>query len=391
MKFTKRIIKTVALMLLISATACKQKYPDLGEGLFAEFITSKDTIVVKLFYNKAPLTVSSFVGLSEGTHPMLVDSLKGKPYYDGTVFHRVINNFMIQGGDPTATGSGSPGFKFGDEFDNSLAHDKAGILSMANSGPATNGSQFFITDAPTPHLNNKHTVFGEVVKGLDIVDAISNVDVAPGSNKPLEDIIILELNIIRQGMAAKQFDAAKTWATELPLLEEKRLKKIEAAKLKAEEEKKIAEDKAAIIAKDMIVILETYKSKASSLSSGLLIHTISKGEGPKPRKGVTVKLNYEGYFIDGKLFGTNLKSVDEKYGSYDQRKDTQGAYSPISMPLDPEAQMIPGFKEGVFNMSLGDKTFLYLPSYIAYGEKGRGPIKPNTDLIFIVEMVEVIN
>ena len=173
-------------MLLISATACKQKYPDLGEGLFAEFVTSKDTMVVKLFYNKAPLTVSSFVGLSEGTHPMLVDSLKGKPYYNGTVFHRVINNFMIQGGDPSATGSGSPGFKFGDEFDNSLAHDKAGILSMANSGPATNGSQFFITDAPTPHLNNKHTVFGEVVKGLDIVDAISNVDVSPGSNKPLE-------------------------------------------------------------------------------------------------------------------------------------------------------------------------------------------------------------
>ena len=391
MKFTKRIIKTVALMLLISATACKQKYPDLGEGLFAEFVTSKDTMVVKLFYNKAPLTVSSFVGLSEGTHPMLVDSLKGKPYYNGTVFHRVINNFMIQGGDPSATGSGSPGFKFGDEFDNSLTHDKAGILSMANSGPATNGSQFFITDAPTPHLDNKHSVFGEVVKGLDIVDAISSVDVSPGSNKPLEDIIILELNIIRQGMAAKQFDAAKTWATELPLLEEKRLKKIEAAKLKAEEEKKIAKEKAAIISKEMIVILETFKSKATSLSSGLLIHVISKGEGPKPRNGVTVKLNYEGYFTDGKLFGTNVKSVDEKYGSYDQRKDTQGAYNPISMPLDPEAQMIPGFKEGVFNMSLGDKTFLYLPSYIAYGEKGRGPIKPNTDLIFIVEMVEVIN
>jgi len=147
----------------------------------------------------------------------------------------------------------------------------------------------------------------------------------------------------------------------------------------------------AIISKEMIVILETFKSKATSLSSGLLIHVISKGEGPKPRNGVTVKLNYEGYFTDGKLFGTNVKSVDEKYGSYDQRKDTQGAYNPISMPLDPEAQMIPGFKEGVFNMSLGDKTFLYLPSYIAYGEKGRGPIKPNTDLIFIVEMVEVIN
>ena len=197
MKFTKQLIKTVALMLLISATACKQKYPELGEGLFAEFITTKDTIVVQLFYNKTPLTVSNFVGLSEGTHPMLADSLKGKPYYNGTVFHRVINNFMIQGGDPTATGSGSPGFKFGDEFDSSLNHDKAGTLSMANSGPATNGSQFFITDAPTPHLDNKHSVFGEVVMGLEVVDAISNVEVTPGSNKPLEDVIILELNIIQ--------------------------------------------------------------------------------------------------------------------------------------------------------------------------------------------------
>ena len=285
MKFTKQLIKTVALMLLISATACKQKYPELGEGLFAEFITTKDTIVVQLFYNKTPLTVSNFVGLSEGTHPMLADSLKGKPYYNGTVFHRVINNFMIQGGDPTATGSGSPGFKFGDEFDSSLNHDKAGTLSMANSGPATNGSQFFITDAPTPHLDNKHSVFGEVVMGLEVVDAISNVEVTPGSNKPLEDVIILELNIIRQGMAAIQFDAADVWTTELPLLEEKRLKKIEATKLKAAKKKKIADEKAAITAKEMVLILDAYKSKATSLTSGLLIHTISKGEGLKPRNG----------------------------------------------------------------------------------------------------------
>jgi|TARA_B110000967_G_scaffold199465_1_gene233900 peptidyl-prolyl cis-trans isomerase A (cyclophilin A) len=391
MKFTKQLIKTVALMLLISATACKQKYPELGEGLFAEFITTKDTIVVQLFYNKTPLTVSNFVGLSEGTHPMLADSLKGKPYYNGTVFHRVINNFMIQGGDPTATGSGSPGFKFGDEFDSSLNHDKAGTLSMANSGPATNGSQFFITDAPTPHLDNKHSVFGEVVMGLEVVDAISNVEVTPGSNKPLEDVIILELNIIRQGMAAIQFDAADVWTTELPLLEEKRLKKIEATKLKAAKKKKIADEKAAITAKEMVLILDAYKSKATSLTSGLLIHTISKGEGLKPRNGSTVKLNYEGYFTNGNLFGTNVKSVDKKYGSYDQRKEAQGAYNPISMPIDPEAQMIPGFKQGVLNMLLGDKTFLYLPSYIAYGEKGKGPIEPNTDLIFIVEMVEIIN
>ncbi len=389
MKFTKLFIQLFAAGLLISSTGCQEKYPDLGEGMFAEFVTSKDTIIIQLFYDKVPLTVANFVGLADGTHPMLPDSLKGKPYYDGTVFHRVIDNFMIQGGDPTATGSGSPGFKFGDEFDDSLKHDKPGILSMANSGPATNGSQFFITEKPTPHLDNRHSVFGEVVKGFAIVDTISNVKVTPGSNKPVEDVKILKLNIIRQGMSAKGFDAVDTWNTELPLLEEKRLQKLEDAKQKAEEAKKIAEEKMQIAADEMVAGLDTYKSKATQQTSGLLVYNITKGNGPKPRTGATVKLNYEGYFTDGKLFGSNVKSVDEKYGTYDIRKEQQGAYNAMPMKIDPEAQMIPGFKEGVFDMSVGGKIFLYLPSYLAYGEKGRGPIKPNTDLIFIIEMLEI--
>ena len=205
---------------------------------------------------------------------MLADSLKGIPYYNGTVFHRIIDKFMIQGGDPTATGAGNPGFKFGDEFDSSLKHDKAGILSMANSGPATNGSQFFITDAPTPHLDNRHAVFGAVVKGLEVVEAISSVEVTSGSNKPVEDVKILELNIIRQGLSAKRFDAADTWNTELPLLEEKRLKKLNDAKIKAAEAKKIAEEKIAIAAKEMIPVLESYKGMATALPSGLLVYNI---------------------------------------------------------------------------------------------------------------------
>ena len=389
MKFTKVFIQLFAAGLLISSTSCQEQYPDLGDGMFAEFVTSKDTIIIQLFYDKVPLTVANFVGLADGTHPMLPDSLKGKPYYDGTVFHRVIDNFMIQGGDPTATGSGSPGFKFGDEFDESLKHDKPGILSMANSGPATNGSQFFITEKPTPHLDNRHSVFGEVVKGFSVVDTISNVKVTPGSNKPLEDVKILKLNIIRQGMSAKGFDAVDTWNTELPLLEEKRLQKLEDAKQKAEEAKKIAEEKMQIAADEMVAGLDTYKSKATQQTSGLLVYNITKGNGPKPRTGATVKLNYEGYFTDGKLFGSNVKSVDEKYGTYDIRKEQQGAYNAMPMKIDPEAQMIPGFKEGVFDMSVGGKIFLYLPSYLAYGEKGRGPIKPNTDLIFIIEMLEI--
>jgi peptidyl-prolyl cis-trans isomerase A (cyclophilin A) len=390
MKFTKVFIQLVAAGLLISSTGCQEQYPDLGDGVFAEFVTSKDTIIVKLFYDKVPLTVASFIGLAEGSHPMLADSMKGKPYYNGTVFHRVIDKFMIQGGDPTATGSGNPGFKFADEFDESLKHDKPGILSMANSGPATNGSQFFITEKPTPHLDNRHSVFGEVVKGFSVVDTISNVKVASGSNKPLEDVTILELNIIRQGMSAKGFDATDTWNTELPLVEEKRLQKLEEAKQKAEEAKKIADEKMKIAADEMVPVLNIYKSKATQQTSGLLVYNITKGNGAKPKSGSTVRLNYEGYFTDGKLFGTNIKIVDEKCGTYDLRKEQQGGYSAMPMKIDPQAQMIAGFKEGVFNMSVGDKTFLYLPSYLAYGEKGRGPIKPNSDLMFIIEMLEVV-
>ena len=389
MKFTKVFIQLFATALLISSTGCQEQYPDLGNGVFAEFVTSKDTIIVKLFYDKVPLTVANFVGLAEGSHPLLADSLKGKPYYNGTVFHRVIDQFMIQGGDPTATGSGNPGFKFGDEFDESLKHDKPGILSMANSGPATNGSQFFITEKPTPYLDNKHSVFGEVVKGFAVVDTISNVKVAPRSNKPLEDVKILELNIIRQGMSARGFDAEDTWNTEFPLFEEKRLKKLEEARLKAEEDKRIADEKMEAAAQETAPILEDYKSKATKQASGLLVYNIVKGSGPKPRTGATVKLNYEGYFTDGKLFGSNVKSVDEKYGIYNLRKEQKGGYTGMPMKIDPAAQMIPGFKEGVLDMSVGDKTFLYLPSHLGYGEKGAGPIKPNTDLVFIVEMLEV--
>ena len=386
MKRTKSITALFGILLLLSSSSCQNKYPELGDGLFAEFATTKDTMVVQLFYKKVPLTVANFVALAEGTHPQLADSLKGKPYYNGTVFHRVIDQFMIQGGDPTATGMGGPGYKFGDEFDETLKHDKPGVLSMANSGPATNGSQFFITEVPTPHLDNRHTVFGQVVKGLEVQDSISNVAVAPGSNKPLEDVEILAINIIRQGFGARGFDAAKTWEKELPLLEEKRLKKIEEAKKEAERQKKIAEEKMEAAAAEILPVLEDYKSKATATDSGLLTYTITEGNGEKPALGSVVKLYYEGYFTDGKLFSTNVKDIDLKCGTYNEQKEQRGLYNQMPMKFSADAQMIPGFKEGVLAMTKGQKSFFYLPSHLAYGENGRGPIKPNSDLIFIVEL-----
>lgn len=386
MKRTKSITALFGILLLLSSSSCQNKYPELGNGLFAEFATTKDTMVVQLFYKKVPLTVANFVALAEGTHPQLADSLKGKPYYNGTVFHRVIDQFMIQGGDPTATGMGGPGYKFGDEFDETLKHDKPGVLSMANSGPATNGSQFFITEVPTPHLDNRHAVFGQVVKGLEVQDSISNVAVAPGSNKPLEDVEILAINIIRQGFGARGFDAAKTWEKELPLLEEKRLKKIEEAKKEAERQKKIAEEKMEAAAAEILPVLEDYKSKATATESGLLTYTITEGNGEKPALGSVVKLYYEGYFKDGKLFSTNVKDIDLKCGTYNEQKEQRGLYNQMPMKFSADAQMIPGFKEGVLAMTKGQKSFFYLPSHLAYGENGRGPIKPNSDLIFIVEL-----
>ncbi|MDC0571455.1 peptidylprolyl isomerase [Flavobacteriaceae bacterium] len=388
MKLTKSLTSVLGLIFLLSTLSCQNKYPELGNGLFAEFATTKDTIVVELFYEKTPLTVANFVGLAEGIHPKLADSVQGIPFYNGTIFHRVINEFMIQGGDPSGTGMGKPGFTFGDEFDETLKHDKPGVLSMANSGPATNGSQFFITEVPTPWLDNKHSIFGQVVKGQEVVDSISNVQVMPGSNKPLEDIRILSLNIIRQGFGAKRFNAAKTWNREFPLLEEKRLKKIEEAKQEAERQKKIAEEKMETAAAEILPVLEDYKSKATTSDSGLLSYTIKKGNGEKPKQGQSVKLYYQGYFTDGKLFGTNIKDIDIKCGTYDEKKEQRGFYNLMPMQISADAQMIPGFKEGVFNMKKGDKTFLYLPSHLAYGEAGRGPIAPNSDLIFIIEMVD---
>ena len=388
MKLTKSLTSVLGLILLLSTLSCQNKYPELGNGLFAEFATTKDTIVVELFYEKTPLTVANFVGLAEGIHPKLADSVQGIPFYNGTIFHRVINEFMIQGGDPSGTGMGKPGFTFGDEFDETLKHDKPGVLSMANSGPATNGSQFFITEVPTPWLDNKHSIFGQVVKGQEVVDSISNVQVMPGSNKPLEDIRILSLNIIRQGFSANRFNAAKAWNREFPLLEEKRLKKIEEAKQEAERQKKIAEEKMETAAAEILPVLEDYKSKATTSDSGLLSYTIKKGNGEKPKQGQSVKLYYQGYFTDGKLFGTNIKDIDIKCGTYDEKKEQRGFYNLMPMQISADAQMIPGFKEGVFNMKKGDKTFLYLPSHLAYGEAGRGPIAPNSDLIFIIEMVD---
>jgi cyclophilin family peptidyl-prolyl cis-trans isomerase len=197
----KNRILTLFFCLLAISSIAKEKKPKLEKGLYAQIETSKGEILIRLDFEKAPLTTANFVGLAEGK---IKNSAKaeGVPFYDGLKFHRVIPNFMIQGGDPAGNGTGGPGYKFKDEFQSGATFTGPGILAMANSGPATNGSQFFITHVATPWLNNRHTIFGNVVTGQDVVNAIVQGDE------------IRKIKIIRKGKAAKKFKADKVF-TEL--------------------------------------------------------------------------------------------------------------------------------------------------------------------------------
>lgn len=330
-----------------------------NEGIFATISTTKGDIVVKLEYVKAPITVANFISLAEGKNPNVkVEKLKGKPFYDGLKFHRVINDFMIQGGDPDGNGTGGPGYSFKDEFTEELKFDKGGILAMANSGPATNGSQFFITHKETPWLNGKHTIFGHVVSGMDNV------------NKIVQDDIMTKITITRVGAAAKKFDAVKVLADDV--------KKQEVKKLEAQ--KTIAQ-KAAYFA--------TMKAKATTTASGLKYVITQNGTGVKEAEGSTIYFHYAGYFEDGKLFDSSMPSVAKAYGTYDANRDAQGGYKAFPITVGKKDGMIPGFIEGIEKMAVGDKATLFIPSYLAYGEAGAGDvIPPSANVIFELELMD---
>ncbi|MBP0904388.1 peptidylprolyl isomerase [Mariniflexile gromovii] len=365
--------KAILIALLIVATSCKAQYPDLEDGMYAEFVTTKGTMLAKLTFDKTPITVANFVSLAEGTNTMVDSAYKGKKFYNGTIFHRVIDRFMIQGGDPLGNGTGNPGYKFLDEFSPDLKHDKPGILSMANSGPKTNGSQFFITEVPKPNLDNKHSVFGELVLGLDVQDSISNVKTDSG-NKPLEDVIIKELNIIRKGKAAKDFDAPKIFINHFAKaekLEKEKIAKAEAL-LKATKEKFIKQ-----------------KEQATKLASGLEYTITEKGTGENLKESSKVLTNYSLFFEDGKILDTNKLDVAETYLIVNEYRKQANQYQPIVADLSPNAQMIAGFKEGLQQLRIGDKATLFIPYHLAYGETGNRGIPPKANLIFEVEVLEL--
>ncbi len=309
----------------------------MENGIYAKFNTSKGAILVKLTHDKTPGTVGNFVGLAEGNLENTARP-QGKPFYDGLKFHRVISDFMIQGGCPQGQGTGGPGYQFDDEFHPELKHDKPGVLSMANSGPGSNGSQFFITHVPTNWLDNKHTVFGHVVEGQDVVDAIAQGDE------------IESLEIIREGEEAKKWNAIEAFR----VFEGARLKKIEA-------------EKAASEAK-----MQELAAGFDKTESGLRYKIIQKGNGKKAEKGRTVSVHYTGQLDNGKTFDS----------SYPRKK-------PIEFPLG-QGHVIEGWDEGIALLQVGDKARFVIPSHLGYGSRGAGGvIPPNAVLVFDVELMDV--
>ncbi|MBS9461482.1 peptidylprolyl isomerase [Flagellimonas sp. 389] len=366
----KQYLVLIALCSIVFLGCKSGKYADLEDGIYADIQTSQGDILVKLEHEKTPVTVANFVSLAEGKSPFVSDSLKDKKYYDGLIFHRIIKDFMIQGGDPTGTGRGNPGYKFKDEFHDSLSHSKKGILSMANSGPKTNGSQFFITHKETPWLDGRHTVFGEVVEGMDVVDTLANVEVVAPANKPKVDVVMNAVEIIRNGKEAKKFDAIQIMTDYF-----------------AEEEAVVAAFEK--MKSELLADFEQQKEAAEESDSELKIFSLTKGEGEQPKIGQKVLVNYAGWLPNGDLFDSNYEDIAVKFNKYDDRRKQGGGYSPVPMEYGPEARLIPGFKEGLQTMKVGDKIRLFIPPHLGYGAQGGGPIPPNSDLIFDLEIVGI--
>jgi cyclophilin family peptidyl-prolyl cis-trans isomerase len=382
----KKALTTLVVLVVLANISCQEKYPDLEDGIYAEFVTNKGTMLAELYYDKVPVTVANFVALAEGNHPMTKEEYKGKPYYDSITFHRVVNNFMIQGGDPTASGMGDPGYKFPDEFHPELKHDKPGILSMANSGKNTNGSQFFIMEKEWPSLDNRHAVFGLVIKGMDVHDSISNVkviDPRARNHKPVEDVVITKLNIIRKGKDAKFFDAPKVFEEEMPKIKERQEQQRAEARKKAEELAQKA--KAEWLKKN-----ESLDGRRIDSPTGMAMIFTHESDDIKPNSSQRVNIDCAGYFEDGTLFWTTWKDVAEKNGKYDENQDKAGRYTPFDMPYNETASLVAGFREAMLNMKIGDKARVFIPYYLGYGDAGRAPLIPGkTNLVFDIELASI--
>ncbi len=334
-----RILSAFVLFITIIMSGCSNSYQDLADGLYAEIDTTRGKILCELEYERTPLTVCNFVSLAEGT--MDTKARDGK-YYDGLKFHRVISDFMIQGGDPLGNGTGGPGYRFADEIDPALKFDAPGKLAMANAGAGTNGSQFFITHVPTPHLNGAHTIFGHVVEGQKVVDSVQQGDE------------IKSVTIIRKGAEAEAF------ATGQEAFD----------KLNREIEEKLAAEKAEQ-AKETLAQIQSLFPDIQKDDNGVYYEIKREGTGATPARGTLIKAHYKGTFLDGRKFDS----------SYDRNE-------PFEFQVG-IGQVIPAWDLTLLQMKKGEKRTIVSPPELAYGSRGAGGvIPPDTWLVFEIELVD---
>lgn len=365
----KNFLIAMSAVLLTSCTPIykkmnvdKETYEGLKDGLYANFQTSKGNMIVKFEDKKAPVTVANFVGLAEGKIENKAKA-NGVPFYDGTIFHRVIKDFMIQGGDPKGTGMGDPGYKFDDEK-NDLQHTGKGILSMANSGPNTNGSQFFITEIATPWLDGKHTVFGAVVNGLDVIDTIANVEKGP-QDKPKTDVVLEKVSVFTKGDEYKNYDAAAIFNDGKSKIQENN--KAIMAQIEADKKKRAEE-----FAANQQKLVDDLKAGMQSTPSGLYYKITKTTDGISPQRGDEVAVHYAGKLVDGSEFDSSFKRNQ-----------------PIDIPIG-VGRVIKGWDEGIMLLKEGEAATLLIPAELGYGSAGAGGvIPPNAWLIFDVELVKV--
>lgn len=318
--------------------------------MVAWIYTSKGVIKVGLEYVKAPMTVANFVALAEGTMPNVHRKL-GQPFYDGLVFHRVVPNFMIQGGDPNGNGAGNAGYQFPDEFVEDLRHDGEGVLSMANSGKNTNSSQFFITHTKTEWLDNVHTVFGKVIEGQNIVNSITQGD------------RIDSIRIQRNSNEAKQFDALKIFESQKEILKQKE---------KSATESHYSQLQSGVLYKAFEEYVKQVYPNATKTPSGLYYYKQNTTDGALPQVGNIVKVHYKGMLTNNKVFDESISKG-----------------KPFEFPLGKQ-NVIAGWDEGIALLHKGEKATLIIPYYLAYGDQGiGGVIGPNETLIFDVELLDI--
>lgn len=377
------------LLLAVIFTSCNSsvKYKSLEDGVYAEILTNKGAILLELYAEDVPITVANFVSLVEGTNSKLLDSLKGKNFYEGIIFHRVVDNFVIQGGGFTANGIKKTGYVFGDEFPKSkdgdlmYRHDDVGILSMANAGPKTNNSQFFITHKPIPHLDGKHAVFGKTIinsiqlqelkskikDSLQLVKSIDSTRMAV-VNSIVQKDTILSIKIIKLGAKAENFKAAKVFDTQFG-----KFSNTEKERKKADEEAEKARYSNYLVEKE-IFLAKMNEEKAVKTPSGLRILKLKETSGKKIVDYKPLTINYTLYTADGNKIQSTL---DAKRNPF------------VCQLNDAKRPMIAGFKEGVLKMREGEKARLFIPYYLGYGEAKFGPFPAKSDLVFEIEILKI--